>query len=259
MRKIIRFVLVICLCLVILTGCSGEEEYSMSDKITEEIKYMENKMIEIVNNFALGNYEMVNSNINDNTNTMTNDDVNTDTEADTNLDINASVRNLNFDEILKDTRKVEEASNRMMVDLAIENVDNGEITRLSDGINNMLGAVDSGDEMTYLVELNNVFSLFSNYEAKISNDSDEIFERRLKYFTISSYISFLVGDKELAKTQVETLENEYLEKQKGVEYVEEHKYNLNKIYLLIEELKKSIEADSENLVREKYLLLINEI
>lgn len=41
--------------------------------------------------------------------------------------------------------------------------------------------------------------------------------------------------------------------------MEEHQYNLNKVYLLIEELKKAIETDSVELVKEKYLFLIDEI
>lgn len=241
MRKLVSFILIICLCLLILTGCSKDNNYSMEIKITEEIKYMENKLIGIVNNFALRNYDVQNN----------------DSYENTNITNSGGIYDTN--KILQDTREIEEASNRIMVDLATENVDNGEITKLSDGINRMLLAVPIDDEREYLIELNNVFSLFPNFEAKISNDNDEIFERRLKYFTISSYIAFWVGDKELAKTQVHTLESEYLEKQKGVEYVEKHKYNLNKIYLLIEELKKAIETDSEALVKEKYLLLIDEI
>ena len=246
LKKIMLF-FIISFYIVILTGCNNQQNYSMEDKVTEEIRYMENKMIGIVNNFAFGNYER--NNVNGNVIESSNDD-NT---------IIFETRIYDTDRILDDTRKIEEASNRIMVDLATENVDNEEITKLSDGINRMISTISPYDEREYLIELNNVFALLPNFEAKVSSDSDEIFERRLKYFTISSYISFIAGDKELAKTQVETLESEYLEKQKGVEYALEHKYNLNKIYLLIEELKKGIEADSETLVKEKYLLLIDEI
>ena len=167
--------------------------------------------------------------------------------------------NIDFDKLMGDTRKIEEASNRMMVDLASQNIDNKEITNFSDGINKMIIEASNQDEIRYLVELNNVFSLFPNFVAKISSDSENIFERRLKYYTVSSYISFLIGDKDLSKTQIYTLEKEYLDKQKDIKYVEEHKYNINKIYLLIEELKKAIENDNSELVKEKYLLLINEI
>ena len=240
MGKIINFIFVICICLVILTGCNSDNNYSIENKITEEIKYMENSLIGIVNNFALENYYVQN-------------DANNEAYGD------VEFVTYDVDKILEDTRKIEEASNRIMVDLATENVDNKEITQLSDGISKMILTVSPDDEREYLVELNNVFSLFPNFEAKISSDSDEIFQRRVKYFTISSYIAFAVGDKNLAKTQVQTLESEYLEKQKSVEYVKEHKYNLNKIYLLIGELKKAIETDSITLVKEKYLLLINEI
>ena len=261
MRRIAILFIIICFCMAILTGCSNNSKYTMEDKITEEIKYMENKMIRIVNNFTLGNYDFNNNDINsvNSSNSNITDENNQNDSIDINENIVNNTSKLKFDEILEDTRILEEASNRIMVDLAIKNVDNEEIARLSSGINNMITAISSQDEMIYLVELNNVFSLFSNYEAKISNDSDELFERRMKYFTISSYISYLVGDKELAKTQVDTLEKEYLEKQKGPKYAEDHKYNLNKIYLLIQEFKKAIEVDSEDLVREKYLLLIDEI
>lgn len=225
MKKILNISLVISIILFGLTGCSlKQKEYTLEDKITEEIDYMEKELVGIVNNFTLGKY--------------TEDGENN---------------------ILDDTRKLEKASNRIMVDLAAENIDNNEITKLSDGINKMITLGENNMENEYLVELNNIFSLLPNFEAKVSSDSDEIFECRLKYFTISSYIAYSVGDIELAKSQVTSLENEFLEKQKSAQYVEEHKYNMNKIYLLIEELKKGIEQDSLALVKEKYLLLIDEI
>ena len=222
-KKIFSFISILFI-LISLTACNRGEKYSIQDKITEEIKYIENGMIGIIEEISI---------------------------SDSN--------NIDFDKLMGDTRKIEETSNRMMVDLASQNIDNKEITNFSDGINKMTIEASNQDEIRYLVELNNVFSLFPNFEAKISTDSDDIFERRLKYYTVSSYISFLIGDKDLSKTQIYTLEKEYLDKQKDIKYVEEHKYNINKIYLLIEELKKAIENDNSELVKEKYLLLINEI
>ena len=206
-----------------LTACSLQtNEYTLEDKVTEEIRYLENQLILVVNNFALGKY-------------------------------------LEDNEILEDTRNVQEASSRIIVDLAAENIEKDEISKLSEGINNMIDLASLETEGEYLVELNNIFSLFPNFEAKISTDSDVIFNRREKYYTVSSYIAYTVGDKEIAKTQIENLESEYLEKQKSIDYVENHKYNMNKIYLLIEEFKNAIEMDSRVLVKEKYLLLINEL
>ena len=227
MKTKIKFLILIFIYLFILTGCTNNKEYSIEDKMSEEINYLENEMIEITNNFVLENYK--------------------------------NKESFEFDKLIEDTRKIEDASNRIMVDLASQNISNEEIGKLSDGINKMVIAASEKDELRYLIELNNVFSLFPSFASKITSDNDEIFERRLKYFTISSCISFLVGDKELSKNQIKTLESEYLEKQKDVKYVENHKYNLNKIYLLIEELKKAIENDSEELVKEKYLLLVEEL
>ena len=257
MKRLKIFTVIIFICLFVFTSCTDNKENSIEDKITEEIKYMENEMIGITNKFASGNYEIIESKNQENN--ATNYNLAANEEIIINEISNPETSRFDFDKLMKDTRKIEEASNRMMVDLATQNIDNGEITNFSEGINKMLTAASEQNQMSYLIELNNVFSLFPNFEAKISTDSDNIFERRLKYFTISSYISFLVGDKELAKTQIYTLESEYLNKQKDVRYVEEHEYNLNKIYLLIEELKKAIENDRGELVKEKYLLLINEI
>lgn len=225
MNKLLKLVLIFSFILIMITGCEFKEEKTLEDKMEEEIKYTENELVGIVNNFTFEKY-------------LQEDDEN---------------------KLLQDTRNLEEASNRIMVDLATENIDNSEITNFGEGINKMIDFANNYQDNEYLVELNNLFSLLPNFEAKISNDSDKIFESRLKYYTISSYIAYLVGDFELAKTQVQTLENEFLEKQKSAQYVEEHKYNMNKIYLLIKELKNGIEQDSITIVKEKYLLLIDEI
>ena len=44
-----------------------------------------------------------------------------------------------------------------------------------------------------------------------------------------------------------------------INYAQNNEYNLNKLYILIQELKRAVEADSRELVRSKYLLLIEEI
>lgn len=154
-KKLIILNLFLGAVLFILTGCENVDQYSMEDKITEEIRYMENNLIEIVEDLTVNTSEEENS-----------------------------------DKILQNTKKIEESTNRMMVDLATANVDNGEISKLSDGVGKMIIAVENDDKISYLAELNNIFALFPNYEAKVSNNSDEIFTRRLRYFTISTYIAF---------------------------------------------------------------------
>ena len=42
-------------------------------------------------------------------------------------------------------------------------------------------------------------------------------------------------------------------------YAQNNEYNLNKLYISIQELTRAVEADSRELVRSKYLLLIEEI
>ena len=67
------------------------------------------------------------------------------------------------------------------------------------------------------------------------------------------------GNLDMARTQVEELDKAYNDKMQDMAYAQNNEYNLNKLYILIQELKRAVEADSRELVRSKYLLLIDEI
>ena len=42
-------------------------------------------------------------------------------------------------------------------------------------------------------------------------------------------------------------------------YARENKYNLNKIYVLLEEYKNSLETQNYDLIRMKYILVVEEL
>jgi hypothetical protein len=94
---------------------------------------------------------------------------------------------------------------------------------------------------------------------KYINEGDEAFKQKLKYYTISTYIAYSGDDLDMAKAQVNELEKIYNEKMQSLEYAQNNEYNLNKIYILIQEYKQAIESDSSELIKSKYLLLIDEI
>ena len=193
MQKGLYLFLMLSLLLTTLTGCEmSKEEYTIEEKVTQEIKYMENELVGIVNKFVLNSYAETEKEEGRNDNTEVNVALDGDGEnVENRANDNSLARNqFNYEALQEDNRKIEKSSNRIMVDLAAANVENAEITKLSDGIGKMTIALENNDEITYLAELNNIFALFPNYEAKISNNSDDIFERRLKYFTISTYIAF---------------------------------------------------------------------
>lgn len=248
MKKIISLLLILSIGLVALTGCSKDEPANLQDKNMKELEYIEGKAVSILNKMIREEY---------------NKDEKSETSANEVLeeDVGLPIVEDTFDweKLLEDTKKIENSIPAILVDLAALNIESGEIARLSDGINNMIIAIDNKDQRAYMIELNNVYSLIPTYMEKYAANDEETFKKRLKYYTMATYISYMDGNLEMAKTQVNELDKAYNDKMQDIEYAQNNEYNLNKLYILIQELKRAVESDSRELVRSKYLLLIDEI
>lgn len=249
MKKIICLSLILSLCLFTLVGCSKDEPATLQEKNMQELEYIEGKAVSILNKMVREEYNKTEAEDITNTNEVLDEEIGLPVQEDT----------LDWEELLKDTKKIESSIPTILVDLAALNIEAEEIARLSNGVNNMIIAIDNKDERTYLIELNNVYSLIPTYMEKYASDKESTFKKRLKYYTIATYISYMDGNLEMARTQVEELDKAYNDKMQDINYAQNNEYNLNKLYILIQELKRAVEADSRELVRSKYLLLIEEI
>lgn len=229
MKKLFRIFLVLVCCLVVLTGCSSEEQVSIEDKNLAELEYLEDNIVLIMNKFVKNEYF----------------DQDTGTQK--------------WEEILADSRKIENGMATTLVDLAMLNIDTEEISKLSTGINNLIIAIEAQDETNLMIELNNIYALIPNYLSKYLKDDELIFKKQLKYYAISTYVGFNMGNIDLANGQISEAETRYSEKMKDVNYVQKNEYNVNKVYVLIQELKNAVSLGSQELVKTKYLLLIDEI
>ena len=229
MKKLFRIFLVLVCCLVVLTGCSSEEQVSIEDKNLAELEYLEDNIVLIMNKFVKNEYF----------------DQDTGTQK--------------WEEILADSRKIENGMATTLVDLAMLNIDTEEISKLSTGINNLIIAIEAQDETNLMIELNNIYVLIPNYLSKYLKDDELIFKKQLKYYAISTYVGFNMGNIDLANGQISEAETRYSEKMKDVNYVQKNEYNVNKVYVLIQELKNAVSLGSQELVKTKYLLLIDEI
>lgn len=230
MKKVSKIFLLLLIVLVVLTGCSSDnQEKTIQEKNLAELEYLEDHIVLIMNKFIKDEY----------------------------LDMDTQTQK--WDEILNDARKIENAMATTLVDLASLNIDTTEIAKLSTGINNMIIAIENKDETNFIVELNNIYALIPNYLSKYLNDSELIFKKQLKYYAISTYVGFRMGNVELAKNQIAEAETRYSEKMKDVNYVQNNEYNVNKVYILLQELKSAVDSGSQELVRTKYLLLVDEM
>lgn len=227
MKKCLKVFLILTICLFIFSGCTNKKEPTLEDKNKAELEYIDGKLVEIVNKVAKEQY-------------MEDDE-------------------MKWDKVLEDTKKVEDALATTLVDLAALNIDANEIAKLSDGVNSMIISIDKKDQKNYLIQLNNVYALIPTYMEKYAKNSNDTFKKKLKYYTLSTYIAYVDGNLDMAKTQVAELDKLYSEKMQDMGYAQNNEYNLNQVYILIQELRRAVEADSSELVKSKYLRTIEEI
>ena len=248
MKRFVSVLLVLSLILISLTGCSNQESSSLQDKNISELEYIEGKLVKILNEMARDEYLVevsTTDNLEENTNLATDDSIVT--------------KKIDWEKLLKDTNKIESSIATTITDLTALNIEASEIEKLSTGVNNMIIAIEKEDINSYLISLNNVYALIPSYMEKYAGNNEKTFKKKLKYYTISAYIAYNDGNLEMAKTQASELERIYSEKMKEVGYLQNNEYNLNKLYILIQELKRAIDSDSKELVKSKYLLTIEEI
>ena len=248
MKRFLSILLVLSLILISLTGCSNQESSSLQDKNISELEYIEGKLVKILNEMARDEYLVevsTTDNLEENTNLATDDSI--------------IIKKIDWEKLLKDTKKIESSIATTITDLTALNIEASEIEKLSTGVNNMIIAIEKEDINSYLISLNNVYALIPSYMEKYAGNNEKTFKKKLKYYTISAYIAYNDGNLEMAKTQASELERIYSEKMKEVGYLQNNEYNLNKLYILIQELKRAIDSDSKELVKSKYLLTIEEI
>ena len=230
MKKYLKILYILFVCILVLTGCSTNDmNVSVEEKNISELEYIEDNIILMMNKYTKDEY------------------------------LNQEDGTQKWDEILTDARKIENSTATTLVDLATLNVDSAEVAKLSTGVNNLIIAIENENETNFIVELNNIYALIPNYLSKYLKDDELIFKKQLKYYAISTFVGYKMGNIDLAKSQIAEAEARYSEKMKDVNYVQNNEYNVNKIYVLIQELKSAVETESEELVSTKYLLLIEEI
>lgn len=246
MKKYIKLIVICGICLIILSGCNNSKKVSLNDKNLAELDYIEGNIVKILNKYSNNEYiEKLNQEEIGN-------------ESDNSLTI-TEIEIFKWDKLQEDTKKIEDVLATTMADLTALNVEAGEIEKLSNGINNLTKAIENKDSVQYLTELSNIYSLIPTYLERNLAHNEKTFKIKIKYNVISAYISYLNNDIESSKIKLDELEKSYTDKMKEITYVQENEYNLNKIYILIQEFRRAIESESNELVKSKYMYLIKEI
>lgn len=94
---------------------------------------------------------------------------------------------------------------------------------------------------------------------KAFENKNDVKQLELKTQIVSSYVYANLLNWELAISTINSAETKYKEMMDDVDYMKEYSYNLNKIFILLSELKNAINLQEVELVKLKYVNFIEKI
>lgn len=228
-KQFLIYIMIIILSMSCLTGCSinKDEHKTIEEKTDEEISYVEDEILNIVNRYAKKEY------IKDNT--------------------------VDWDSIQKDTEYLNSSLDTIVLDLSETKISNDDLVNFRNELNNVNIAISGKNENELMQRCSYLYSLLPTYLEKYSNDKNEINNMKLKSLVLSSFIQAIFLDWQSAKTTIGLAETKYKEMMDDIDYMKEYSYNLNKTYVLLEELKNAIDIEQADLSRIKYINFIEKI
>lgn len=226
MRKnfLIKYILIILVLLFILTGCSVDNEKTIQDKVNEEINFLENKTFTITNKYAKGEY--------------------------------LEDSKLNWNDISKEVEEINISIDTIIQDLSELDISNEDILALRNEVNSLIISAGNEDEYNLLQRISYLYSLLPNYLEKYSDNKNKVDVMKLKGLVLSSFVQANFLEWDTAKSTIVLAEAKYNEMMNNVDYMKEYSNNLNKIYVLLEELKNAIELEEVELTKVKFVNFI---
>lgn len=213
-----------------LTGCSVHshgDTKTIEDKTNQEITYLEDEILTIVNRYSKREYNSDNG--------------------------------INWDEVSKDVEQINNSLDTILLDLSDIKISNEDLINFRNETNNLNIAITKKDEYELMQRCSYLYSLLPGYLEKSSGNNNEVSTMKLKSLMVSSFVQANFYEWENAKTTIGIAETKYKEMMDDVNYMKDYSYNLNKIYILIEEMKNTIDLQEADLTRIKYINFIEKI
>lgn len=230
-RKYILNFCILIIMLFLLTGCSGIEgqtkNATVEEKASSEIEYLEDEIFTIINKYSKDEYIK--------------DDA------------------IDWVAVNNDAQKISKSLDTLMLDFGEAKISNEDLNKFRNEINNLLIASSGEDEQALFASSSNLYSLLPDYYGKFSNDNNKKDIMVLKSLVLKSYINSRELNWLEAKNNAQYAENKYKEMSDNLEYMKEYSYNLNKIYILIEEFKNAVDLEQVDLSKIKYINFIEKI
>ena len=291
MKKRIFFINIIILIIIFiffiftLSGFKSNGEI-LDDKANEEIKYMENKIVNMMNkmnNITFSNYVLEktsrssNENVQENTEKSGSSDSNSsDSSQSSNNSENTLQSNIKYElknnsiltknntqidwEYLKsDIEAINLEWSNVIIDLHQLNIKNEDILSFSNILDQTIINIKEENKVNSLINLANLYAYLPNYLEQFSDNQEQISIAYIKSNILNSYALVEQDRWDEVKTEITTAIENVTTMMNSVNTSTNIQNKISKIYVILNELNNTINLKDKDLYYIKYKNLMEEL
>ncbi len=200
----------------------------ISDKTNKELDYFEDKIQSVIVKYLKDEY------------------LNENNETD-------------WNQVLGDCEKINLELDNIVLDLINLEISNELIGTISTGVNNIFVCINQKDDLNLMNELSELYIQIPKFLKEFYYDENYVKRKELKALIVRNFNFVIQNDWDTAIANMEEIENFYNELIGNSNYLKGNSYNINKIYILIQEYKNTLNTKNYDLLKIKYISIISEI
>ena len=287
----VLFLIIIILSFTIYTNASKNNENDIREKSLSEIKYVESKLINLfnsLNNIEFENYKISSQEINsqknsDSSNSSSNSNSSKEGEGDSSSSGNNSESSnaplgnnnkkysltpstvlsqnsdINWDYIKKEAEEVSSAMPSITLDLYDISLNQSDILNFNKEYDNLLSSIKQEDKEKTMSSLITLYSYIPKFIKNCSNDEQYKTIINTKQYILSAYSILDSEDWDKINAQIKLAVDTYSKLITDINLETEKQYNINKVYIMINDIQNSTTIKSKDIFLIKYKNIIEEL
>ncbi len=291
-QKVILTTILILICTIMFTflsGCSSQE-MDLNKKAVDEIEYLSTKFIDMLNrlnNITFENYKITTEQIsldketaeqeksssssssqstensdNEEENNNSNEEDSTSiiaSQMSPNTILNPVTTQIDWAGIKNEIENIYYAWNTILLDLYELNINKDDIIKFSEDLDQTTQNIKNEDKLNSTHALANLYSYLPKYIQIISQDTSKINLYKTKSFIINAYALIENGKWNMAKDEINKAGEAFSVVMADASFIGTNSYQINKSYVMLNELKNSVSLEDREIFYIKYRNLLEEI
>lgn len=298
-EKIIKYVAVLIVVIIIAISIfiiikfknNNKKDDNLNEKTQEELKYVSTKIIELMNglnNITFSNYILIEEENTDNKENNSNEnnenernEMNEENTSDTSSDksnntqsssesnikyelkgsniLSNNTGTINWDNEKGAIESINVKWTSLIVDLHQLNVNNDDILNFSNILNQTIVNIKQENKVNTMLDLANLYGYIPNYLKQFSNDEEKISIEYIKSNILNSYALVEQERWDEVKEQVFNSVENITNIMNRVNTEQFSQYQINRIYVMLNELYSSIDLKDKQLYYIKYRNVMEEL